>query len=176
MKLSVVMMSCNVGLRTCLNILNACALGTDDVEVLICDTTGNAEKRRFLSEIHERNCRTISTDDGPGNTILNLLLDRTGGEFVFLATDEGYINCHSIPWICKEIDRVANDLTTVGITGIFAVEGADETSLLPFDGLSAPIALDRLKNVLGVGVDVCQYSPFRFVLLCQSNSLILDGW
>ncbi len=165
MKLSVLMPSHNVGARVNVNILNACSMGMDGVEVIIRDNSGNEEKRQFLSKIHEKNCKIISVDECPGVDNHRHLLEEAKGEFVFVVADDDFPNAMAIPSILAEIEKIRDQPDVVGTTGVFIMDVNDETNstFVNFNTFDAPSPLQRFQNFLDS--DRChsifQYSPLR---------------
>jgi hypothetical protein len=175
MKLSLVLLTQNVGLRTNLNILHTCTLGTDDVEVMVCDTSGDIEKQTFLSQIHERNCRVFSIGEDSDRETFDLLLDEATSDCVFLCADNGHVNGHSIAPILKELDRIGSDPAIVGTTGDFVIDDDEKTTVSAFQGFDEPTALERFRNFLGAGQqNIFQYSPIRRSILKEVSSFRLS--
>ncbi|MDE2029889.1 MAG: glycosyltransferase family 2 protein [Alphaproteobacteria bacterium] len=161
MKLSIAMPSHNVGSRINANILNACVLGSDDVEIIIRDNSGNEEKRKFLSGIKEKNCRIISVDECPGAENIRELMDETAGEFVFTVCDDDYVNGYALPSLLDEIDKIKGDTAYVGTSGIFVIDEDRKTEFFRFNCFDTPDALGRFKAYLGGCPSIFQYSPIR---------------
>ncbi len=162
MKLSVVMPSHNVGARVNLNILNACSMGRDDVEVIIRDNSANEEKRAFLSQIREKNCTVVSVDDCSGVENHRRLLDIAKGKFVFVVADDDFANAYAIPTILAEIDKIQNSHDIIGTTGVFVMDDTTNSSFVRFNMLNKPTPLERVQSFLGSGSpSIFQYSPIR---------------
>ena len=162
MKLSVTMPSHNVGTRINANILNACSMGGGDVEVVIRDNSGNEEKRNFLSQIKEENCRILIVDECSGAENATCLMDAAEGQFAFFVADDDFTNAFSIPSILEEIDRIKDDKTIIGTTGVSIVDEALKTHIADFAHLNAPTPLERFTPFLNIGwPSVFQFAPLR---------------
>ncbi len=162
MKLSVVMPTHGVGPRININILNACSMGTDDVEVVIRDNSGNDEKRKFLSQIHEKNCRIISVDECPGVENHKSSLEEAKGEFVFFICDDDSANSYALAPIFAEIERIRDDSSIIGTTGLFIMEEDAASRVVRFNHFDKPTPLERFQGFFQqTNHSIFQYSPLR---------------
>ncbi len=100
MKLSIMVPSHSTGPQVLSNILNVCAMATDDIEVIVRDNSENSEKQYFLSRINEKNCRIIIAKECPGLENHRLLLEEAQSDFVYEMADDDYANGHGLPQIC----------------------------------------------------------------------------
>ena len=166
MKLSIIMPSHNVGARINANILNVSSMGADDVEVIIRENSGNDEKRKFLSQVHEKNCRILTVDECPGEENAAQLMREAKGDFALFISDDDFTNSHAIASILEEIERIRNNPTIIGTTGLFVLDDASRTNFYCFDKFDTPDPVDRFKAYLGVGAPhVFQFSPLRLDVL-----------
>jgi len=169
-KLSLIMPSHNVGSRININILNASLMGNDDIEIIIRDNSGNADKRKFLAGIHEKNCRILSVDDCPGTENFQALLNEAKGDFVAFTADDDYANSFAYPSILKEVENNVKNPSIVGVTGIMVVDDKRATQVVCFNNLNQWKAADRLKALIEGGwPSIFQYSTLR-------RTALLDVW
>jgi hypothetical protein len=168
MKLSIIMPSHGIGTRINSNILNVATMGSEDVEVIVRDNSGDPAKREFLSRIQEPNCRIISVDDCAGRENFMSLMEQASGEFIYFAADDDYTNGQAIGSLLSEIDRIGDDRTIVGVGGIFIMDDKTSSGFVHFNRLDKPKASERFKSFLGSGLpSILQYSPIRRDVLKQ---------
>jgi hypothetical protein len=161
MKLSIIMPSHNTGARIYSNILNACSMGTEDVEIIIRDNSGDAEKRAFLSRIKEPYCRIVSADECPGQENLKALIHQAEGEFVSVICDDDFMNGYALPSILPELEKIKGNPDIIGTTGIFIVDSTTNSCFDPFNQFDHPAALQRVRAHLDKGNNIFQFSPIR---------------
>jgi hypothetical protein len=165
-KLSIMMPSHNVGTRTNINILNASLMGNDDVEVVIRDNSGNAEKRDFLSRIKENNCRIMSVDECPGRENFISLLNEVKGDFTFFVCDDDYANGYCLSSIVKRIKKIESFPDFIGIAGGALIDHDNGTDAVLFSGLHKRRNLTRVENLFKSNwPSVFQYSAMRTDIL-----------
>ena len=169
--LSIIMPSHNVGSRVHANILNAAVMGNDDIEVIIRDNSGNAEKRAFLAAIQEKNCRILSVDECPGPENTQKLVAEAKGEFVLFICDDDYANGLMLPALTKKIAKVSGDPGYAGVAGMILVENdKNRARVVRFNALSKETAAQRCKAMFdSVWPSVFQYSALR-------RSVLVDVW
>ena len=166
MKLSVCMPSHNAGLRIHLNILNACSVAADEVEVIVRDNSGNKEKQGFLSQIHKKNCHITSVAECSGQENTKRVIDMATGEFVFFIADDDYINSYGIAPILAELEAIRDTPDVVGTTGVTIVDDTPQTDFVMFSHLNTPDPLERFQQFLGSRwPSVFQFSPVRLSVL-----------
>ena len=170
MKLSIIMPSHNVGAQVNINIMKACSMGSDDVEIVIRDNSGDEEKRKFLSQINGKNCRILSVDECPIDENYKSLMNEARGEFAFLISDDDLPNGFALPAIIQEIERVKGDASIIGITGISMFDEAAQTNFALFKGFDSQESADRMKAFFGEG----WHSLFQFLPL--RLSVLQDVW
>jgi hypothetical protein len=166
MKLSIVMASHGTGSLVNANILNLCCMGMDGVEVIIRDNSGNEDKREFLRQIKEKNCRIISVDECSGAENHRSLLKEAKGEFVFVTADDDSVNGYAIKPLLQEIEKIRDNPEMIGVTGVFIKEEATTNHFVPFNKFDLPSPLDRFRGYfLETNHSIFQYSPIRIHVL-----------
>jgi hypothetical protein len=160
----------NVGARINANILNTCLMGSNDVEVIIRDNSGNEMKRDFLTRVQEKGCRIISVDECSGLENHRRLLEEASGDFVFVVGDDDFANGYATSSILAEIEKIADSPDIIGTTGIFIMDTNDKglSRVINFNCFNEPSALSRINTFFLEG-DCChsifQYSPLRREIL-----------
>jgi hypothetical protein len=162
MKLSILMPSHNIGTRVKLNILNACTMGSDGVEVIIRDNSGNAEKREYLSRIQEKNCRIVIVDECTAEENVKLLLNEAKGEFVYFMCDDDGSSAYALPDILTELDKIKDTPAIIGTTGIFVMEEEARSKCIRFEHFNKTTSLGRFQDFfIQTNHSIFQYSPIR---------------
>ena len=152
--------------RANLNILNACYMASDDVEVLIRDNSGNEAKREFLSHVHEKNCHIMSVDECSIAENYQGLLKLASGEFVFLVCDDDFVNAAAVDSILSRIDAVKDDPGVIAISGITTFDDPGQSHFARFNGLEVQSPSERVSRFLGEPfLSVFQFSPLRLHML-----------
>jgi hypothetical protein len=171
MKLSVVMASHNVGPRINANILNACSVAGDDVEVIIRDNSGNIEKRKFLEKIKNKNCHIILVDECPMDENHKRVIAKAQGEFIALRSDDDAFNSDAMPAMLAEIDKIRNHADIIGTAGITVIDDTKESELSRFNNLEMSDPVERFTNFLKhtKWLSVFQFSALRL-------SVARDAW
>lgn len=172
MRLSILIPSHNVGPRINVNLLNASLMARDDVEVIIRDNSGNAEKRSFISNINAKNCKIISSDECSPLENHMELLNESIGDFIFFVSDDDSLNINSISAIVDSSSEITNDKSFVGVTGIIISESQNESKISCMDKFESARAFDRAMAYIGNYPSVVQYAAIRRSLWIEILSFL----
>jgi hypothetical protein len=162
MKLSVLLPTHRHDLLACSRIMQACSWASADVEVIVRDNSGNAQKRDMLANIQRDNCNIIIADECDALKNYSEILRVAKGEFVFCVADDDYCPDRSIEAISATIKRLGSDASVAGVTGHYGVETSQVSGILHYQGLDSGDAIERVKGYLKFsGPNVLNYSAQR---------------
>ena len=121
-QLSVLIPTYRQGLQVCSRIIQACSWAGPDVEVIIRDNSGSAEKRELLARFQAENCNIIAAEPcGPLDNFADTLR-LAKGEFVLQFADDDFCFDRAIQAMPGILAGIHNDRSIIGITGAFAID------------------------------------------------------
>lgn len=162
MQLSVLLPSHRDGLQACARIAQACAWAGPQIEVIVRDNSGDPQKRKLISQFHHEYSNIIIADPCDGMTNMAELYRMAKGDFVYLIADDDFCFDHAIRSLPRIIDQFAGDSSVVGVTGGYAIELANETSIHGYEGVDSDDVVTRVAGYLKYGgPNVLLYSPLR---------------
>lgn len=162
MKLSILLPTHRHSLRACSRIAQACSWAGPDIEVIVRDNSGDARKRELLAHFQRDNCRIIAA--GPCGPIENFseTLRQATGEFVLFLSDDDLSFDHAIGDLPGVIARIGADPSFAGITGTYAIETSQGTSLAGYENMDSDDVGARATGYLSYpGPNVLFYSVVR---------------
>jgi hypothetical protein len=160
--LSILIATHRHGLLASSRIAQACSWANPDVEVIVRDNSGNAEKRALLPRFQRDNCKIILAD--PCDALTNFLeiLKVAKGDFIFLLADDDFCFDHAVAAIPGLIDQQGKDPTVVGVTGFYALETSRGSTVVEYKNVDSEDVDARLAGYLSFGgPNVLQYAPVR---------------
>jgi Glycosyl transferase family 2 len=161
-KLSVLLPTHRHNLLACSRIAQACSWAGPDIEVIVRDNSGNARKREILTNFQRDNCLIITAEPCESGENYADLLRRATGEFVFCLGDDDLFFDHAIGDLPGVIGQIGADRSFVGITGSYAVEASNGTSLASYQNIESGEASARVAGYLSYpGPNVLFYSVMR---------------
>src|SRR5262245_11006853 len=170
-RLSILLPTNRRGLLACSRIAQACSWAGPLVEVVVRDNSGDARKRELLAYFQHENCKVITADPCEASENFSEALRLATGDFVFCLGDDDFCFDHAIADLPGAIERIAKDLSIVGITGTYAIETEKGTSLAKYANIDSDDAHARVVGFLSYGgPNVLFYSVLRRELF----SRILD--
>ena len=162
MQLSILIATNRRGLLVCSRIAQACSWAGPNLEVLIRDNSGDPEKRALLPQFQRDNCTIMLAEPCDALTNFNELLKRARGDFVFLLADDDYCFDHAIAALPGALDKVGNDRSVAGITGLYAVETAQASAIVAYQNVESDDVVVRVTNFLNyTGPNILHYAPIR---------------
>ncbi len=135
MQLSILIATNRKGLLACSRIAQACSWAGPNLEVIVRDNSGDAQKRTLLPHFRRDNCNIIIADPCDGLTNLSECLRLVKGEFVFLLADDDFCFDHAIASLPSVLAQCRNDPSVVGVTGAYAVEASQGSSIVSYQNL-----------------------------------------
>jgi hypothetical protein len=147
-QLSIIMPTHRHDLLALSRIAQACSWARPNVEIVIRDNSGNAEKRAALKFMQRDNCTIVSVDecDARENYIESMRLAK--GEFVFVLADDDMCFDQAIAAIPAILDRIAKDPSTVGIAGPYIVEAAAGSVVINYKAIDSADPAARVAGYL----------------------------
>jgi hypothetical protein len=148
MQLSILIASNRTGLLACSRIAQACSWAGPNLEVIVRDNSGDAEKRALLPHFRRDNCNIIIADPCDGLTNLSEGLRLVKGDFVFLLADDDFCFDHAIASLPSVLSQCRNDPSVVGVTGAYAVEGSQGSSIVSYQNAESDDVAARVGGYL----------------------------
>jgi hypothetical protein len=162
MQLSILIATNRTGLLACSRIAQACSWAGPNLEVIVRDNSGNAEKRAQLAHFRRDNCNIIIAEPCDGLTNFSEILRLAKGEFVFLlADDDGYFD-RTIASLPSVLDQYGKDPSVVGVTGAYAIETSQGSSIISYQNVESDDVATRVAGYLSYsGANIMHYAPMR---------------
>ena len=162
MQLSILIASNRTGLLACSRIAQACSWAGPNLEVIVRDNSGDAEKRALLPHFRRDNCNIIIADPCDGLTNLSEGLRLVKGDFVFLLADDDFCFDHAIASLPGVLGQCRNDPSVVGVTGAYVIEGSQGSSIVSYQNAESDDVAARVSGYLSYsGPNILHYAPIR---------------
>lgn len=162
MQLSILFATNRSGLLACSRIAQACSWASPDIEIIVRDNSGNAEKREFLDHCRRDNCNIVIAEPCDILTNFSETLRLAKGDFVFVLADDDYCFDHAIPAVVSLLQRVGNDPSVAGVTGAYVVETTKGSSILTYPNVESDDVTARITGFLSYsGPNILLYAPIR---------------
>jgi hypothetical protein len=161
-QLSILIPSYRAGLLACSRIAQACSWASPEIEVLVRDNSGDAQKRSLLPQFQRENCTIILAEPCDGPTNLAELMRLAKGEFVFALADDDFCFDHAVAALPGIIEQCRDDASVAGITGAYAVESSQSTAIVTYKDIDSPDVATRVAGYLShSGPNALIYSVIR---------------
>jgi Glycosyl transferase family 2 len=165
-QLSILMPTHRDGLQACSRIAQACSWAGPNIEVIVRDNSGTAQKRELLGHLRRDNCNIIIAEPCDGLKNFSEVLRLAKGEFVFLLADDDFCFDHAIAALPAILAKFGNDPAVAGVTGAYVVDGARGSSVASYKDVEADDAGARVAGYLGYGgPNILHYAPMRRALV-----------
>ena len=162
MQLSILIATNRRGLLVCSRIAQACSWAGPNIEVLVRDNSGDAQKRALLPQFQRDNCNIILAEPCDALTNFNELLRLAKGDFIFLLADDDYCFDHAIAALPAVLDQIGNDRSFAGVTGLYAVETSQLSAIVAYQNIESDDVAVRMANFLNYqGPNILHYAPIR---------------
>jgi Glycosyl transferase family 2 len=162
MQLSILIATNRPGLLACSRIAQACSWAGPDIEVVIRDNSGDAQKRALLAQFQRDNCKVIIAEPCDVLTNTTEILKHAKGEFIFLIADDDFCFDHAIAALPGVIEQFGKDSTVVGVTGTYVVEASNDSSIAIYPDAESDDVIKRVVGFLGYGgPNILHYAPVR---------------
>ncbi len=162
MHLSILIPTHRSDLQACSRIVQACSWAGPNLEVIVRDNSGSPEKRSLLRQIHNEHCRIVMVDECGAIENHTEIVKLATGDYIYVVADDDFGFDRAMTSLPGLIARHANDSSVVGITGMYAIEHGNGSSIVGYDNLDAADVAARVSGYLAYqGVNVMAYSPIR---------------
>ena len=173
MQLSILLPSNREGLTAISRIAQACSWSGPNVEVIVRDNSGNAQKADLISRFGSENCKILSVDPCGAAENAFALLRGARGDFIFYLADDDFVFDHAIKGVLDVIERQGKDQSAVGITGHYAIEELSGSPIVAYSNLGSEDPAVRVAGYLGYGgPNVLYYSALRRDMAERAFSLV----
>jgi hypothetical protein len=132
-------------------IAQACSWASPKIQVIIRDNSGNAEKRELLKHFQREHCEIISVDPCEPLENLSEILRLAKGDFIFCTSDDDQCVERAIAALPDLIDRSGGDPTVAAVTGTYALETSQGTSIVTYKDVDSDDPAARVAGYLSYG-------------------------
>jgi hypothetical protein len=161
-KLSILLPTFRADLAALARVAEACSWAGPDVEVLVRDNSGDAEKRALLRGFRREHCNIISVDVCEPRENYSELLRLAGGEFVFCLGDDDIYFSRAVAALPSVIAGLAGTADVVGVTGSYLIESSKGSGIVGYANVDSGDVTARVAGYLGhSAANVMMYSPLR---------------
>jgi hypothetical protein len=166
MQLSVLIPTHRDSLLACSRIVQACSWAGENIEVIVRDNSGSAQKRELLGKIRRDNCNIIFAEPCGALENFSEAIQIAKGEFVIVLADDDLCFDQAITSMHNTIARIENDQSVAGMTGAYAIETSQGTSIAHYSDVDSENVAARVSGYLSYGgPNVLFYSPLRRILV-----------
>jgi len=143
-------------------IAQVCSWAGPNIEVIVRDNSGNAEKRMLLEHFRREHCDIVIADPCEPLENYSEILRLAQGEFVFCVSDDDFCFDRAIGALPGVIDRFGKDPTVAGVTGAYALETPQGTSIVNYNSVDSDDPAVRVAGYLAYqGPNMLFYSVLR---------------
>jgi hypothetical protein len=162
MQLSILIATNRTGLLACSRIAQACSWARPQLEVIVRDNSGDAQKRDLLVRFQQENCRIILAEPCDALSNFSEILRMATGDFVFLLADDDFCFDHAIAALPAVIAQIGQDASVAGVTGAFVVESSQGSSIISYQNAESDDVIARINGFLSYGgPNILHYAPVR---------------
>ena len=150
-------------------IAQACSWAGPQIEVIVRDNSGDADKRDIISRFQRDNCTIVCADqcDGPTNFAEGLRL--ATGEFLYAIADDDLYFDRAVAALPAIVDAHGKDASVAGITGAYSMESSAGSSLVEYQNIGSDDVIARVAGYLSSRAgNVLIYSPHRRAMVQRS--------
>jgi len=162
MQLSILLATNRTSLLACSRIAQVCSWAGPNIEVIVRDNSGDLRKRQLLPHFQRDHCNIIIAEPCDGPTNFSEILRLAKGEFVFPMADDDFCFDGAIASLPGVLGKYSKDSSVVGVTGAYAVEGSQGTSIASYQNAESDDVVARVDGYLSYsGPNVFVYAPMR---------------
>jgi hypothetical protein len=132
-------------------IAQACSWASPKIQVVVRDNSGNAEKRALLPHFKREHCEIISVDPCEPLENYSELLRLAKGDFIFCMSDDDQCIDRAILALPEVIERSGGDPTVAAVTGAYALESPQGTSVFAYKDVDSDDPAARVAGYLSYG-------------------------
>jgi hypothetical protein len=153
-------------LLACSRIAQACSWAGPNIEVIVRDNSGDAQKRELLPRFQRENCKIIIAEPCDGPTNFAEILRLAKGDFIYSLGDDDFCFDRAITSLPGMIEQFGKDPAVAGVTGAYAVESSQGSAIVSYQNLESDDVVARVTGFLQYGgPNVLIYSPVRREIL-----------
>ena len=161
-RLSILLPTNRSGLAAIASVAQACAWAGPEIQVVVRDNSGNAEKRALLKHFEREHCEIISVDPCEPLENYSGILSRAKGEFIFSISDDDQCFTRAINALPDLIGQISHDAGVVAVTGIYALELPQGSASVDYQDVDSDNPAVRVAGYLNYpGPNVLSYSVLR---------------
>lgn len=162
MQLSILLPTNRHGPVAISRIAQACSWAKPNIQVVVRDNSGNAEKRALISLFRNEHCKIVSVDPCEPLENYSEIMKLATGEFVFCLADDDQCFDHAIAALPGLIALHGKEPNVAGFTGIYALETPPGTSFVKYKDTDSDDAAARVAGFLSYpGPNMLFYSVMR---------------
>ena len=162
MQLSILLATNRTGLLAFSRIAQVCSWASPDIEVIVRDNSGDAQKREFLALCRRDNCNIVIAEPCDMRTNFSETFRLAQGEFVFVLADDDFCFDQAIASLPGVLAQCGKDASVAGVTGAYAVEESKGTSIASYQNVESDDVVARVNGYLSYnGPNVFLYAPMR---------------
>ena len=151
MQLSILLPTNRHGPVAISRIAQACSWAGPEIQVVVRDNSGNADKRALLAQFRSEHCEIISVDPcGPQENYLEILR-LAKGDFIFCIADDDQCFDRAILALPDLIRSSDGDPTIAAVTGTYALETPNGTSVVNYKDVDSDDPAARVAGYLSYG-------------------------
>ncbi len=143
-------------------IAQVCSWAGPNIEVIVRDNSGNAEKRMLLGHFRREHCNIVIADPCEPLENYSEILRLAQGDFIFCVADDDFCFDRAIEALPGVIDQFGKDPTVAGVTGAYALETPQGTSIVNYKSVDSDDPAVRVGGFLAYqGPNMLFYSVLR---------------
>jgi len=161
-QLSILIPTNRPGLLACSRIAQACSWAAPNIEVIVRDNSGNAQKRELLGHFKNDNCNIIIAEPCDGLKNMSEILRLAKGDFVFLLADDDFCFDQAIAALPGVIEKIGKNPAVAGVTGAYALDTSQGSAIISYNDVESDDVAARVAGYLGYdGPNILHYAPVR---------------
>ncbi len=151
MQLSILLPTNRAGPMAISRIAQACSWAGPEIQVVVRDNSGNAEKRELLKHFQNEHCEIISVDPCEPLENYTQLRRLAKGDFVFSISDDDQCIDRAILALPDLIKQSGGDPTVAAVTGAYALDSEQGTSVVAYKDVDSDDPTARVAGYLSYG-------------------------
>jgi hypothetical protein len=162
LQLSILLPSHRSGLTAISRIAQVCSWAGPNIEVIVRDNSGDANKRDLIARFQSENCKVISADPCAPLENFSALIRLAKGDFIFCPADDDFSFDRAIRGMPDILEKFSKDSSVVGITGRYAIEASAGSAIAAYRDVDSNDPVARVSGFLSNnGPNVLFYSALR---------------
>lgn len=162
MRLSILIPTRRNSLTAVSRVAQVCSWAGPDVEVIVRDNSGEAEKRDLISRFQSDRCNIVLVDPCEALENFRETLRLAKGDFVFFPSDDDLCFDRAIAAMPSVLEQHGNEPSVMGVTGHYVVETALGSSIASYNDVDSDDPVARVAGYLSYrGPNVIFYSALR---------------